>query len=136
MDILSLVFGLLGGIIVGIWVTHIWLAYQRQESTAKLSQLFNQLWQDHSNLMKEMKIDMDNPEYKFQREFFVLSKNKRFNLKRPCLAYFFDDHEALSDQLGTLSSYGLIREVNQSGDTPAKYQFNEHFVELLRGKQT
>ena len=34
------VFGLLGGIIVGIWVTHIWLAYQRQESTAKLSQLF------------------------------------------------------------------------------------------------
>lgn len=131
-----MIFGFLGGIIVGIWVTHIWLAYQRQESTAKLSQMFDQLWQDHFNLMKEMKLDLDNPEYKFQREFFVLNKNKRFNLKRPCLAYFFDDHVALNDQLNTLSSYGLIKEVNSAGDTPAKYQFNEHFVELLRSKQT
>lgn len=88
MDILSFIFGLLTGMILGIWITHIWLAYQRQESTAKLSQLFNQLWQDHFNLMKEMKHDLDNPEYKFQREFFALNKNKRFNLKRPCLAYF------------------------------------------------
>ena len=136
MDILSMLFGLLIGVIVGIWITHVWLAYQRQESTAKLSRLFDQLWQNHFSLMKEMKLDMDNPEYKFQREFFVLNKNKRFNLKRPCLAYFFDDHEALSDQLGTLSAYGLIREVSKSSDTPAKYQFNEHFVELLRGRQT
>lgn len=136
MDILSMFFGLLIGVIVGIWITHVWLAYQRQESTAKLSRLFDQLWQNHFGLMKEMKLDLDNPEYKFQREFFVLNKNKRFNLKRPCLAYFFDDHEGLSDQLGALSAYGLIREVNGSSDTPAKYQFNEHFVELLRGKQT
>ncbi|MBK7354319.1 MAG: hypothetical protein IPI97_12160 [Nitrosomonas sp.] len=135
MDILSFIFGLLTGMILGIWITHIWLAYQRQESTAKLSQLFNQLWQDHFNLMKEMKHDLDNPEYKFQREFFALNKNKRFNLKRPCLAYFFDDHTTLNDQLKTLSAYGLIREVSESSDAPAKYQFNEHFVELLRGKQ-
>ena len=135
MDILSLFLGLLVGILLGIVITHTWLAYQRQESAEKLTQLFDQLWQDHLNLMKEMKLDLDTPEYKFQREFFILNKNKRFGLNRPCLAYFFDDHQALSDQLRTLSNYGLIKEVTHPGDAHTKYQFNEHFVELLRGKQ-
>lgn len=140
MDILSIVFSFLAGAAIGVVIAHSWNTFVDQQAIAKINDLFNRLWQQHPDLLKEMKLDMDNPDYKFHREFYILRKNQRFNLSfakaRPCLAYFSDEHDDLENQLKTLETYGFISNVTESSKNNfAKYQFNEKFVELLRNKQ-
>lgn len=137
MDILSMVFSFLIGVIVGPLGAHLWRSYKDHEAVAKVNNLFERLWSQHTNLLQEMKQDMDNPDYKYQREFYILKKNQRFSssLAKPCLAYFLEQHNDLDSQLKTLESFGLISNVTQPDKDFAKYQFSEKFVELLRNKR-
>lgn len=137
MDILSTVFGFVIGVIVGAVGAHLWRTHINQEAIAKVNNLFGHLWRQHTNLLQEMKQDMENPDYKFHREFYVLKKNQRFSLSlpKPCLAYFSDEFDNLDQQLKTLETYGMITNVTEPNKDFAKYQFNENFVELLRNKK-
>lgn len=138
MDILSMVFGFLVGAAMGVMIAHSWSAHVNQEAIVKINNLFDRLWQQHTPLLQEMKLDMDNPDYKFHREFYVIKKNQRLHksLPKPCLAYFVDEHEGLENQLKTLETHGFIRNVTEPNkNNIAKYQFSEKFVELLRNKK-
>lgn len=42
--------------------------------TGDIRNLFDQLWQAHEHLLNEMKQDLDNPDFKFHREFYVLKR--------------------------------------------------------------
>ncbi|SDY63685.1 hypothetical protein [Nitrosomonas sp. Nm58] len=136
MDIWSMIFGLIVGVAIGAVGINLWNSYVNNQAIAKVNNLFEQLWHRHTHLFQEMKQDMDNPDYKFQREFYVLRKNQRFSLSLPrsCLVYFLEEHDDLEHQLKTLESYDLISNVTEPGKDLAKYQFNEKFVELLRRK--
>lgn len=138
MDILSMVFGFIVGAAIGVLIAHSWSAHTKQEAISKINNLFDRLWNQHTHLLKEMKSDMDNPDFKFQREFYVIKKNQRFSLSLPnsCLVYFLDEHDGLENQLKALESYSFISNVtvpNKHNFT--KYQFGENFVELLRNKK-
>lgn len=137
MDIISMVFSFLIGAAVGVVIAHSWNTHVAQQAITKINNLFDRLWHQHTKLLQEMKQDMDNPDYKFQREFYILKKNQRFslNLAKPCLAYFLDEHDGLSDQLKTLEAYGFVSNVTEPNKNNfTKYQFSEKFVELLRNK--
>ncbi|MCO6428304.1 hypothetical protein [Nitrosomonas communis] len=139
MDTLSMIFSFLIGAAMGVVIAHSWNTYVAQQAVEKINNLFGELWRQHTNLLQEMKRDMDNPDYKFQREFYILRKNQRFSsgLTKPCLAYFLDEHDNLEDQLKTLEAHGFISNVTEPNKNNfAKYQFSEKFVELLRGKKS
>ncbi|SDY45585.1 hypothetical protein [Nitrosomonas sp. Nm33] len=138
MDIISMVFSFLIGTAIGFVIAHSWNTHVAQQAIIKINNLFDRLWHQHTKLLQEMKQDMDNPDYKFQREFYILKKNQRFSLSlaKPCLAYFLDEHNGLQDQLKTLEAYGFVSNVTESSKNNfAKYQFSEKFVELLRNKE-
>jgi hypothetical protein len=138
MDILSMIFGFIVGAAIGGLIAHSWGAHDKQEAISKLNNLFDRLWNQHTHLLKEMKSDMENPDFKFQREFYVIKKKQRFSLSIPnsCLVYYLDEHDGLEDQLKDLESSSFISnatEPNKHNFT--KYQFSENFVGLLRNKK-
>ncbi len=138
MDIINMVFSFLIGTAVGVIIAHSWNTHVAHQAITKINNLFDRLWHQHPKLLQEMKQDMDNPDYKFQREFYVLKKNQRFslNLEKPCLAYFIEEHDSLPDQLKTLEAYDFVSNVTEPNKSNfAKYQFSEKFVELLRNKR-
>ncbi|AKH38418.1 MULTISPECIES: hypothetical protein [Nitrosomonas] len=139
MDIINMVFSFLIGTAVGVIIAHSWRAHVVSQAVTKIKNIFDRLWHQHPKLLQEMKQDMDNPDYKFQREFYILNKKQRLNLNlpKPCLAYFKEEHDGLQDQLKTLEDYGFVSKVTESNKNNfTKYQFSEKFVELLRNKQT
>lgn len=138
MDILSMGFSFIVGAAIGVVITHSWSTHVAQEAITKLNNLFNRLWQQHTPLLQEMKQDMENPDYQFQREFYVIKKSQRFSLSlpRPCLAYFLDEHDGLENQLKNLEAHGFVNNVTvPNKHNFAKYVFSEKFVELLRNKK-
>ena len=139
MDIINMVFSFLIGTAVGVIIAHSWNTHVANQAITKINNIFDRLWHQHPKLLQEMKQDMDNPAYRFQREFFVLKKNQRFNLNlaKLCLVYFIEEHDGLQDQLKTLEDYGFVSNVTEPNkNNLTKYQLSEKFVELLRNKQT
>ncbi len=150
MDVLSLIAGFLLGVVAMYLVSAFLLKPDQQKAsttttgvvvTGDIKNLFDQLWQTHERLLNEMKQDLDNPDFKFHREFYVLKKGWGWNRwgfhrKGPCLAYFIDDHSDLQPLLDTLVSYGLINQVEETDKKSTKFQLSEKLIELLRGKKT
>ncbi|MCO6432758.1 hypothetical protein [Nitrosomonas nitrosa] len=138
MDILTVVFSFIAGAAIGVVIAHSWNTHVAQEAISKLKNLFDRLWQEHTPLLSEIKRDMDNPDYQFQREFYVIKKNQRFSLSlpRPCLVYYLDEHNDLENQLRNLEEHGFVINVTDPNkDKFARYVLSEKFVELLRNKQ-
>ncbi|MBC6962399.1 MAG: hypothetical protein DWB48_06625 [Nitrosomonas sp.] len=143
MDILSLVAGFLAGALT-IYLVSFFMRpgeSKKEVTDTNLTSLFEQLWQTHERLLNEMKQDMDNPDFKFHREFYVLKKGwgwERWGFHRrgPCIAYFLEDHGDLLPLLDSLTSYGLISQTGETGKNTARFQLSEKLVELLRGKNT
>lgn len=149
MDILSLVGGFLLGVVATYLVSAFLLKSDQQKASGTAAKivvagdirnLFDQLWQAHEHLLNEMKQDLDNPDFKFHREFYVLKKDWGWNRwgfhrKGPCLAYFIDDHGDLPSLLDKLASYGLINQVGEADKKSTKFQLSEKLIELLRGKK-
>jgi len=143
MDILSLVAGFLAGALT-IYLVSFFM--KPGESKGKvtdtnLTSLFDQLWQTHERLLNEMKQDMDNPDFKFHREFYVQKKGWGwgrwgFHRKGPCIAYFLEDHSDLLPLVDTLTAHGLISPAGEADKNSAKFQLSEKLVELLRSKKT
>ncbi|MGG7054139.1 hypothetical protein [Nitrosomonas sp. ANs5] len=111
-----------------------------QTAFASSVNLPDQLWQAHEKLLTEMKQDLDNPEFQFHREFYVMKKGWGwsrwgFHRKGPCLAYFLDDHDNLLQQLDTLAAHGLISNQGETDKNTIKFRLNDKFVELLRGRK-
>ena len=134
-----MVFSFLIGTAVGVIIAHSWNTHVANQAITKINNIFDRLWHQHPKLLQEMKQDMDNPAYRFQREFYVLKKNHPFNLNlaKPCLVYFIEEHDGLQDQLKTLEDYGFVSNVTEPNkNNLTKYQLSEKFVELLRNKQT
>ncbi|HNS58899.1 MAG TPA: hypothetical protein PKI25_07965 [Nitrosomonas europaea] len=144
MDILSLVAGFLAGALTIYLVSYFMKPSENkvQKTTdTNITGLFDQLWQTHEHLLNEMKQDMESPDFKFHREFYVLKKGwgwERwgFHRKGPCIAYFLEDHNDLLPLLDSLTSYGLISQTGETGKNTARFQLSEKLVELLRGKNT
>jgi hypothetical protein len=141
MDVLSLAAGFLVGAATTYLVSYFLKPNKQEVAVTHTKNLFDQLWQTHERLLKEIKQDLDNPDFKFHREFYVLKKGWDWNRwgfhrRGPCLAYFLEDHDDLLRQLNTLASHGLISHVDETKKNTVKYRLSEKLVELLRGRNT
>lgn len=139
MDAFSVAVGFLVGAATGAAGTYFGNKYtdERREKKAKSDKikLFESLWDSQNKLLIEMKQDMDNPDFKFHREFYVLDSNWSFNHDGPYLSYRLDIHDSLKQQLKILEAQGFINDVSEFGKSVSKYRFEERFVELLRTKR-
>ncbi|MXS85644.1 hypothetical protein ABO04_06925 [Nitrosomonas sp. HPC101] len=150
MDILSLVTGFLLGV-GAMYLINAFLLKPSQQKvyssatgevvTGDIKNLFDQLWQTHEHLLNEMKQDVDNPDFKFHREFYVLKKGWGwgrwgFHRKGPCIAYFLEDHNDLLPLMDTLTAHGLISPTGEVEKNSTRFQLSEKLVELLRTKKT
>ncbi|KIE19315.1 hypothetical protein SE23_17635 [Vibrio sinaloensis] len=135
MDYLSLAVGFLVGTATGAAGTYFGNKYTDQrkakEQKKEIESFFKSIWNKHEPLLKEMKQDLKNPDFKFHREFFLLSRSWSFNHAGKFLAYYLEEHEELEQQLKILESHGLIIEVTEYGKNVKKYQFSEHLAEHL-----
>jgi hypothetical protein len=140
MDVLSLAAGFLAGAAITYLVSYFMKPSGSEVVSTNIASLSNQLWQAHEKLLKEIKQDLENPEFKFHREFYVMKKGWDwsrwgFHRKGPRLAYFLEDHDNLLQQLDTLASQGLISNEGEAEKGTIKYRLNEKFVESLYIRQ-
>ena len=110
---------------------------QRREKEAKnhISSTFNSLWDKHHDLMLEMKNDLEGQGDTYQREFFILNSKWSFNHDGPYLSYHIDEHQNLEQRIRMLENHGFLIDVTEPGKNVSKYQFEEDFVSLLKGKK-
>lgn len=142
MDALSLAAGFLAGAAATYLASHFLkpdehTAHNATAATHTKIPFDQQLWQTHERLLNEMKQDLNDPDFKFHREFYVLKKGwnwNRWGFHRagPCLAYFLEDHDNLPQQLDTLAARGLISQTGETGKNTTKYQLSETLATLLR----
>lgn len=66
------------------------------------------IWDDLSILLSEMKHDLENPELKLHRYFWLLDSSWTFNHDGQYLAYHLYKHNALGHQISILESYGYV----------------------------
>jgi len=85
--------------------------------------------------MLEMKQDLENPDYIYHREFFLLNSKWAFNHEGLYLSYHIDKHQSLEQQIITLENHGFLINVTEPGKNVSKYQFDEEFVNLLKAKK-
>ncbi|HAS6168105.1 hypothetical protein QX220_21820 [Vibrio vulnificus] len=135
MDYFSLAVGFLVGTATGAAGTYFGNKYTDQrkakEQKKEIKSFYKSLWAKHEPLLKEMRQDLKNPDFKFHREFFLLSRSWSFVHAGKFLAYYLEEHENLEQQIKILESHGLIIEVTEFGKNVKKYQFSEHLVEHL-----
>ncbi|ELA7005587.1 hypothetical protein RA807_002872 [Vibrio parahaemolyticus] len=138
MDYLSLAVGFLVGTATGAAGTYFGNKYTDQrkakEQKKEIKSFFKSIWNKHEPLLKEMEQDLKNPDFKFHREFFLLSRSWSFNHAGKFLAYYLEEHEELEQQLKILESHDLIIDVTEYGKNVKKYQFSEHLAEHLLSK--
>ena len=138
MDLLSIAVGFLIGTATGAAGTYIGNKYtdkrQNKEKESKGKSLYKKLWVDHRQLLEEMKVDANNPEFVHHRNFWLLKSSWSFNYDGPFLSYYLDAHNDLEQQIQILESYGLITDVSDPDKSVKKYRFEEHFLEHLRNK--
>ncbi len=139
MEPLSIGIGFLIGTATGAAGTYFGNKYtdQRRNKEENLTKnaILDKLWSEHTELLSEMKTDMDNPTYLHHRYFWVLDSKWCFNYDGPYLAYYLDVHNSLEQQLHILESYGVILDVSDPSKNVKKLQFTERFVEYLRSKK-
>jgi len=139
MDPLSVGIGFLVGTATGAAGTYFGNKYtderRNKEAISSTDATFEKLWDNHSELLTEMKSDMDNPTFFHYRYFWMLDKSWCFNHDGPYLAYHLDVHSSLEQQLNILESYGVILDVSEPSKNEKKFQFTEPFVEHLRSKK-
>ncbi|GIU04733.1 hypothetical protein [Shewanella morhuae] len=139
MDLLSLTIGFLIGTATGAAGAYIGdkcTDIRREKlATAAQKKLFSKLWDNHKELLSEMKQDMENPDYKFHRFFWVFQSSSIFNHDGHYLAYHPDKHLSLEHQLKTLESQGFISNISEPGKIVSKYQIHESLVEHLRAQK-
>ena len=90
------------------------------------------MWDDLSILLSEMKQDLENPELKLHRYFWLLDSRWIFNHDGQYLAYHLDKHNELEHQISILESYGYVIDVSEFGKNVKKYKFSEDFIQYLR----
>ena len=143
MDVLSLVASFLAGALT-IYLISFFMKSDESKvqkiTDVHTAHLLDQLWQTHGHLLNEMKQDMDNPDFKFHREFYVQKKGWGlgrwgFHRQGPCIAYFLEDHSDLQPLLDTLAANGLISHTGEASKNSTKYQLSEKLVALLRDKK-
>lgn len=136
MELLSLAIGFIIGAATGAAGAYFGDKYtdirRERQAAAAHKKLFSTLWENHKELLSEMKRDMENPDYKFHRVFWVFESGCMFNHDGPYLVYHPDKHQSLEHQLKILESQGLISNISEPGKIASKYQIHEGFVEHLR----
>jgi len=123
--------GLFPKVIVGFLTSYLTDIRKKFEKGKAKKKLWKMLKHDHAKLFDEMKTDLMKEEFKYHREFFVLSKNWCFNSSGPYLCYYVEEHFNLEQQLKILLSKGLIVDVSEQGKNVKKYQITDAFTDLL-----
>jgi hypothetical protein len=82
-----------------------------------------------------MKSDMENPEFKGRRFFWLLDSDWVFNLNKPYLSYYYGKLPNLEHQVAVLKSRGYISDESEAGKNVMKYKFNVALVQQLRGRK-
>jgi hypothetical protein len=91
---------------------------------------FRRLRESMPRLFEEMKVDLQQPDHQFVREFFVSpSRRVIINSPGPRFFYYEDEHENLIGQVHVLEGNGYFVDVTP-GNVPI-YRMTERFVELL-----
>jgi hypothetical protein len=132
--LLTLSIGFLAGVLakaVGSYFASKFTDRRRaQEAGAKEMRQFQEVVRQMPELISEMKRDLDDPERRFIREFFLTKKGYRVNAASPCLVYYDDDHPGIQGKIHVLENLGYVIDITP-GNTP-KYRMTEEFVRLVQ----
>lgn len=139
MDLLSLAIGFVTGSATGaagVYFGDKYTDIRREKQTAIVQKKqFSKLWDNHKELLSEIKRNLENPDYQFHRFFWVFDSRNQFNHRGPYLAYHSDKHKSLEQQLAIIESHGLISKIFEPGKIVLKYQIHENLVEHLRSQK-
>jgi hypothetical protein len=132
--ILAFVSGLVSGLIIGIFGTYFGNRLSEKaklkDSERDIIKRFQSVKSKMPDLIKEMKNDLNNPEMKTCREFYILTNPKvPFNAPRPAFCYYEAKHDNLTSKIRILELDGFVHDIAKT--TTPKYQFDEEFVNLL-----
>lgn len=138
LDYLSVCIGFLIGTATGAAGTYFGNKYtdkrKIKENKNEIEDFYKNLWKMHKPLLSEMKVDMENPDLTFHREFFILSRSWGFNHAGKFIGYYLEEHDQLEQQIRKFEAQGLVSDITEFGKNVKKYQFSEFFVEQLLEK--
>jgi hypothetical protein len=85
-------------------------------------------------LTNEMRADLETPEGKLVREFFVLPNHSVMlgGSSKPRFIYYEDDNPNIMSQLDLLEEHGLVKDVTPDGNNTPIYRMSEKLVAQLR----
>ena len=135
--IISHILTFLGGLVTGIFSNYI---ANRWTEKTKLKDLkrnrrkeFRELKNKMPDLFNEIKEDLQNPDFKNCREFFVSPiRGIVVNHSNQVFFYYEDEHKNLMSNIRILEQAGFINDITP-GNLP-KFQFQEEFVKLILEK--
>ncbi|WOI39198.1 hypothetical protein R1T43_09290 [Alteromonas sp. CI.11.F.A3] len=139
MDIVTTGVAFLIGVATGAGGTYFADKYtdkrRNKEKNKQDASLFENIWNQHLPLLKEMKEDLENPDLIHHRNFYLLDSSWMFNFDAPYLVYYIDKHSSLENQVAILESHGFVTENSEPGKNVRRFRFTEQFVEKLRAKK-
>lgn len=135
MDVLSTGITFLLGTLTGACGNYFAAKYtdkrKLKEHQASQRKVFKDLCSEHSELLKEMKADLEDPKEVFQRDFSVASKKYCYGGFKEGYVYYEEDHNELINKLKILESKHCIVRLSSMGGSIPRYRFSEWFSELL-----
>ena len=104
---------------------------REKEGDKQLQNAFQKIKRIMPDLIKEMKVDFNNPGSISVREFAILP-NKRvcFNSRQPRFIYYEEQHNDLKGKSAILENHNFVYDVTP-GNTPI-YRITEEFWELVK----
>jgi hypothetical protein len=101
------------------------------EAKSKEKEQFRDVVGQMPDLINEIKKDLNNPEQRLIREFFISKKSYSLNVgDSPSFVYYVDDHIGLQSKVHILENHGYVKDITP-GNAPM-YRMTEDFVRLLK----
>jgi hypothetical protein len=136
-DFISYCITFLAGTLTGAAATYFGNKYtdqrRHQDREKELAGSFASTREQMPELLAEMKSDLQQPENRLIREFFISRREYTLNAGGDCFIYYENDHENLQAKVHILENVGYVIDVTP-GNAP-KYRMREEFVRRLLGKR-
>jgi hypothetical protein len=128
---MSFILGLLIGCILGAVGHYFWQHCQLNQEGGSppydKQHNIDSLFMQHPYIMNLIKSNLNDPEYKHLREFFVVEKEAIMNSSSPRMRYDFSDDMLLL--LQSLKQFGYVEQLEHDS---LLYRMDDVFVEHLR----
>lgn len=134
MDIASILVSFLVGCFTGAASTYLGQKFtderRRKEEISRLDKEWRKIENKYPEIIKEMKEDINHPDYVGVRTLFVCESTNNVGAPGPIFTYYTDKHPDLVAAISVLEDLGYL-ENTTTGNLP-KYRMKEIFIERLK----